>query len=143
MIGSQRTHFDVRHHMHLHALLKDYPMRVFQVASPNLGAIDDVGRTKSLTRCNLSFQHVTPIVASFLKILINALYRCDPPNPTLTIGLKIPCTFWAYSANSFFALVLFLWTHDVLDHPADGSFKILVFTKSNRLHTFIFRISLI
>ena len=41
MIGSQKTHFDVGHHMHFHALLKDFPARVFQVASPNFGAIHE------------------------------------------------------------------------------------------------------
>ena len=39
MIGSQTTHFDMRNHMHLHALLKDFPLRVLQVAFPNFNAI--------------------------------------------------------------------------------------------------------
>ena len=35
MIVRQRKNFDVRHRVHLHALLNDFPVRVFQVASPN------------------------------------------------------------------------------------------------------------
>ena len=38
MINSWRTHFNMWHHMHLHALLSDFPMRVFQVTSLNLSA---------------------------------------------------------------------------------------------------------
>ena len=35
-----RTHFDVGHdHMHLRALLENFPMRVLQVTSPNFGAV--------------------------------------------------------------------------------------------------------
>ena len=35
MIVSQRKDFDVRHRVHLHALLNDFPVRVSQVASLN------------------------------------------------------------------------------------------------------------
>jgi hypothetical protein len=38
MIGCQRTHFDMRHHIHLRALLKNLLVRVFQVASPTFNA---------------------------------------------------------------------------------------------------------
>ena len=48
MIGSCRSHFDVRHHMHLHALLGDFPIRAFQVTSPNFGSIHESGKHKSL-----------------------------------------------------------------------------------------------
>jgi hypothetical protein len=32
-------HFDLRHRIHLHALLKDFLMKFFQVTSPNFNAI--------------------------------------------------------------------------------------------------------
>jgi hypothetical protein len=67
MIGSRRTHFDVRHHMHLRALLKDFPMRVFQVASPYSMPYVQVGSTKVLDRWDSSSQDVTPTTTSFLK----------------------------------------------------------------------------
>ena len=48
MLGYQRTHFDVRDHMHLRALLKNLPMRVFQVTSPNFSAISESWKHQSL-----------------------------------------------------------------------------------------------
>ena len=41
MRGNRKMHFDLRHPMHLHALLKDFIMRNFQVTSPNFSAIHE------------------------------------------------------------------------------------------------------
>ena len=41
-------HFDLRHHMHLHALLEYLLMRVFEVVSPNFSAICESWEHQSL-----------------------------------------------------------------------------------------------
>jgi hypothetical protein len=72
MIGSQRKHFDMRLHMHLHALLENLPMRICQVTTPNPMSYSKVGSTKALNRWDLSPQHVTLTIASFLEVPIKA-----------------------------------------------------------------------
>ena len=67
-------HLKVRHHIHLHALLENLPMWVFQVASQISMPYVKVGSNKPLNRWNLSSQHVTPTTTSFLKVPINVSY---------------------------------------------------------------------
>ena len=66
MVGCQITHFDVRHHMYLHALLNNLPVRVFQVTSQNFNAMgwdDWIGFEFSTCGSNYCF---------FLKVAIKA-----------------------------------------------------------------------
>ena len=39
MIDCQTLYFDMRHHMYLHGLLKNLPMRVLKISSPNFNTI--------------------------------------------------------------------------------------------------------
>ena len=82
MIGSRRTHFDVRHHMHLRTLLIDFPMRVFQVPHHISMQYMKVGSTKALNKWELSSQDVTPTTTSFLKDPNKAFI---PMNPCLLL----------------------------------------------------------
>ena len=70
MVGCQRTHFDTRHHMYLHTLLKNLSMRAFKsppkISLPHV----KVGSTKTLNEWDLGFQHATPNVVSFLEVAI-------------------------------------------------------------------------
>ena len=76
MISSQRTLFDLRHRMHLHALVKNFPMRDFQVASPNFGAIHESRKHQSLEQMGFEFPtcdsdyRFLPSIASNLGRLI-------------------------------------------------------------------------
>jgi hypothetical protein len=81
--------FDMRHHMYLHALLKN--LRVFHVTSRVLVPYVKVGSTKACNKWNLSSQHVPPTIASFFKVAIKALILaiCH----LLFDGLKYPCEF--------------------------------------------------
>ena len=65
--------------MYLHALPKNLPIRVFQVAAmyfklPPCISVPyvKVGSTKALNRWDLNSQHVTMITDSFLKVSIKA-----------------------------------------------------------------------
>ena len=48
MIGCQRKRFDMRHHVHLHALLKNLMVRVFQFAFPTFNAMWNLEAPKPL-----------------------------------------------------------------------------------------------
>ena len=59
MIGCQRMHVYVRHHMHLHVLLDNLPMRVFRLPPQISVSYVKVGSPTTLNRWDLSSQHVT------------------------------------------------------------------------------------
>ena len=63
LISSRRTHFDMRHHMHLR---ENLPMRVSKSPPQFSMPCVKVGSTKALNRWNLSPQHVTLINTPFL-----------------------------------------------------------------------------
>ena len=54
--------------MHLLALLENFSMKVFQVASLESVPYVKVGSTKAMNRWDLSSQHVTPTTTSFLEV---------------------------------------------------------------------------
>lgn len=91
--------FDMRHHMHFHCLLKNLPMKVFQVTSPNFNAIVESWKDQhlELNRWNLSSQHATPTAASFLQVPI----KC----PQICLSLAKPSSFGAkFNAGHFLRL---------------------------------------
>ena len=61
MIGCQRTYFDMRHHMHLHALLENPLIRVFKSPPQILVLYVKVGSTKALNRIEPPIPYQDPI----------------------------------------------------------------------------------
>ena len=81
IISCWRTHFDMRYHMYLYALLENLPKSVFQITPPPqiLVPYVKVGSTTTLNRCALSSQHVTPTTVSFLKVPSRLSYLYSTP----------------------------------------------------------------
>ena len=98
MIGGRRTHFNMRQHMHLHALFENLLMsfltrkpsnQFFKLPLQNSMACVKVGSTKALNKWDLISQHVTTTSASFLIVPIKAfilVILC-----LLLDGSKKPC----------------------------------------------------
>ncbi len=81
MIGGRRTHFNMRQHMHLHALFENLLMsfltrkpsnQFFKLPLQNSMACVKVGSTKALNKWDLTSQQVTPTITSFFKVPVKA-----------------------------------------------------------------------
>ena len=60
-------HFDMKHHLHFHALLENLPMTIFKLPPQISIPYVKVGSTKALNRWDLSSHHVTLTIVLSLK----------------------------------------------------------------------------